>query len=269
MNGNGNGRVRGLPLRALIPNAITVLALCVGLGAVRFALHGQWEAALASIVVAGILDGFDGRIARLLRGATKFGAELDSLSDVIAFGVAPAMIVYLWALQEMPSYGWIFALAHAVACALRLARFNANIDADEQPHKSAGFLTGVPAPSGAGLLLLPIFLWITSEADIFRNFYLVAGWTALIAFLMVSNVATFSWSSIRLKRGYLFGALAGMAAIILTLVTVPWVTLSAVAIAYAASIPFSVLAYAKVRRRLGAVSAEPEPPATTDESADA
>lgn len=267
MSRNATGKVRGLPLRALIPNSITVLALCVGLGAVRFALLGQWEAALASIVVAGILDGFDGRIARLLRGATRFGAELDSLSDVIAFGVAPAMIVYLWTLQEMPRYGWIFALAHAVACALRLARFNANIDADEQPHKSAGFLTGVPAPSGAGLLLLPIFLWIVTEAEIFRNFYLVAGWTGLVAFLMVSNVATFSWSSVRLKKGYLFGALAGMAAIILTLVTVPWVTLSVAAIAYALSIPFSMTAYAKVRQRRA--SAPGPSPAPSDGSADA
>lgn len=256
-----NGRKGGLPLRALIPNAITVLALCIGLGAVRFALLGQWEEALASIVAAGILDGFDGRIARLLRGATRFGAELDSLSDVIAFGVAPAMVVYLWTLQEMPRYGWIFALAPAVACALRLARFNANIDADEQPHKSAGFLTGVPAPSGAGLLLLPIFLWIVTEAELFRNFYLVAAWTALIAFLMISNVATFSWSSVRLKKGYLFGALAAMAAIILTLVTVPWVTLSVVAIAYVASIPFSMIAYRKVRQRRASAAAEPEPAA--------
>ena len=252
------GRRRALPLRALIPNAITVLALCVGLGAVRFALVGEWDAALASIVAAGILDGFDGRIARLLRGATRFGAELDSLSDVIAFGVAPAMIVYLWALQDMPRYGWIFALAHAVACALRLARFNANIDADEQPHKSAGFLTGVPAPSGAGLLMLPIFLWIVTGSETCRNFYLVAAWTACIAFLMISNVATFSWSSISLGRGAVFGGLVAMAAVILLLVAVPWLTLSAMALAYVASIPFSMIRYAKVRQQRVALPSEPD-----------
>ncbi|MCA1748628.1 MAG: CDP-diacylglycerol O-phosphatidyltransferase, partial [Sphingomonadales bacterium] len=126
-----------------------------------------------------------------------------------------------------------------------------------------------PAPSGAGLLLLPIFLWIVTEAEIFRNFYLVAGWTGLIAFLLVSNIATFSWSSIRLKKGYLFGALAGMAAIILTLVTVPWVTLSVAAIAYAASIPFSMIAYARVRRRRAKAAPAMAPQLTPDESADA
>ena len=115
--------IRGLPMRALIPNAITVLALCMGLSAVRFALDDRWEAALTFIVIAGVLDGFDGRIARILNGETRFGAELDSLSDVIAFGVSPGLVVYLWALQDVPRYGWIFALAFAAACALRLARF--------------------------------------------------------------------------------------------------------------------------------------------------
>ena len=251
--------IRGLPMRALVPNAITVLALAVGLTSVRFALYGQWQEALAFVIFAGILDGFDGRIARLLNGETRFGAELDSLSDVIAFGVAPAIIVYLWALQEMPRYGWIFALGHAAACALRLARFNANIDADEQPHKSAGFLTGVPAPTGAILLLLPIFLWIVSGEALLRSFYLVAPWTALVAFLMVSNLATFSWSSLQLRRGLRFGALAALIPIVAALVTVPWLTVSVAAIAYLVSIPFSIWSYAEIRRRR-AVRASAEPP---------
>lgn len=241
--------LRGIPMRAFIPNAITVAALCMGLSAVRAAIEQQWEAALTFIVIAGVLDGFDGRVARLLNGDTRFGAELDSLSDVIAFGVSPALIAYLWALQEMPRYGWIFALAFAAACALRLARFNANIDADDQPHKSAGFLTGVPAPTGAGLSLVPIFLWIVTEQEFFRQFYVVAPWMALIAFLMVSDIATFSWSSIRLRRGSRFGAMAGIAAIIAALVTVPWIALSVLAGAYVASIPFSVWRYSRVRRR--------------------
>lgn len=241
--------VRGIPLRAIIPNGITVLALCMGLSAVRFALDAKWETALTFIVIAGILDGFDGRVARLLNGQTRFGAELDSLSDVIAFGVAPALIAYLWALESVPRYGWIFALAYAACCALRLARFNASIDVEEQPHKSAGFLTGVPAPTGAGLLMLPIFLTLVTEEPVFREFYIVAPWTALIAFMMVSNVATFSWSSIRLRSGMRFGALVGIAALIVLLVNLPWVTFSAMAIAYIGSIPISIWSYAKVRRR--------------------
>lgn len=239
-------------MRALIPNAITVLALCMGLSAVRFALDGRWEAAMLMIVIAGILDGFDGRIARLLNGQTKFGAELDSLSDTIAFGVSPGLVLYLWALQDVPRFGWICALAFAAACALRLARFNANIDTDEQPHKSAGFLTGVPAPTGAGLALLPIFLWLVTGQPAFREAYIAGPWMVLIAFLMVSDVATFSWSSIRLRRGVRFSFLVFVAAIIIAAVTEPWITLSALAIAYVGSIPVSIWRYAKVRQQRGA-----------------
>ncbi len=257
--------MRGIPMRALIPNAVTVLALCVGLSSVRFALQDNWEGALAFIVIAGVLDGFDGRIARLLNGQTRFGAELDSLSDVIAFGVSPGIIVYLWVLQDMPRYGWIFALAFAAACALRLARFNANIDVDEQPHKSAGFLTGVPAPTGAGLLFLPIFLWLVTGEEALRSFYIMAPWTALVTYLLVSNVATFSWSSIRLRSGFRFGALAGIAAIIAALVTVPWIMFVALSVAYALSIPFSVASYAKIRRQ----RAQNEAGATMDPASDA
>ena len=141
----------GIPLRAVVPNAVTALALCVGLTGVRFAIAGEWEKAIYAIVAAGLLDGMDGRIARALKGQSRFGAELDSLSDVIAFGVSPAIILHLWALQAWPRLGWIFALAYAACMALRLARFNARIDVEDQPHKSAGFLTGVPAPAGAGL----------------------------------------------------------------------------------------------------------------------
>ena len=139
---------RGIPIRAFVPNAITILALCFGLTGVRFAISEQWALALAAIVGAGVLDGFDGRIARLLRAQSRFGAELDSLSDNIAFGTAPALIIFLWSLQYAPRFGWIAALALAVCCALRLARFNARIDADDQPHKSAGYNTGYRRRSG-------------------------------------------------------------------------------------------------------------------------
>jgi len=175
----GGAERRGLPLRALAPNAVTALALCFGLTGIRFAIAGEWERAIAAIVIAAVLDGLDGRIARMLNGASRFGAELDSLSDVIAFGVSPAIILYLWSLQNLPQYGWLFALAHAVCCALRLARFNANIDVADQPHKSAGCLTGVPAPAGAGLLLLPLYLWLWTGEEAFRQTWLVAPWAAL------------------------------------------------------------------------------------------
>ena len=261
---------RGIPLRAVVPNAVTALALCVGLTSVRFAIAGEWDKAIIAIVAAGVLDGMDGRIARMLRGQTRFGAELDSLSDVIAFGVAPAIVLYLWSLQHLPPslqhlarFGWIFALAYAACMALRLARFNANIDVEEQPHKSAGFLTGVPAPAGAGLLLLPIYLWLASDQQWgwLADHRLVAPWAALVAFLVISSVATFSWGSLRLRRNVRLEAIVIIALIGGALVSAPWHTLSAVAFLYVAMIPFSIASYARVRRLRAAAAARASLPA--------
>jgi CDP-diacylglycerol--serine O-phosphatidyltransferase len=253
---------RGIPLRAVVPNAVTALALCVGLTGVRFAIAGEWAYAVFAVVGAGVLDGLDGRIARALKGQSKFGAELDSLSDVIAFGVSPAIILHLWSLQHWPRLGWVFALAYAVCMALRLARFNARIDSEDQPHKSAGFLTGVPAPAGAGLLLLPIILWLASggEWDWLRDYRLVAPWAALIAFLAISSLATFSWGSLRLRRQVRLEAIVIIALLGGALVSAPFETLSVVAILYLLMIPLSVLSYARVRRRRAAsANAAPRP----------
>ena len=266
---------RGIPLRALAPNAVTALALCFGLTGIRFGISGEWEKAVAAIIFAGVLDGLDGRIARLLKGESRFGAELDSLSDVTAFGVAPAIVIYLWMREGLPAgsmmqvgwvkYGWLFALAHAVCCALRLARFNAAIDDKEQPHKSAGYLTGVPAPAGAGLLFLPMYLWMWTGYEPLRDPWVVAPWIALTAFLMISNLATFSWSALRLRRGVRLGVLVGVAMFVGALVSAPWPTLTILTIAYIGAIPFSVRSYARVRR-LRAASAEPEIAGSTEPS---
>ena len=233
----------------MIPNAITVLALCLGLTGVSLAIGGEWEKALGSIVLAGVLDGFDGRIARLLRAQSKFGAELDSLSDNIAFGTAPALIIFLWSLQTAPRFGWIAALALAVCCALRLARFNARIDVAEQPHKSAGFNTGVPAPVGAGLAFVPIFLWLITGNDLFREWAPVMAWTLFIALLMISSIPTYSWSSLRIRSGWRLFALAGVALLGAALIRAPWITLLLVAGLYLLMIPFSLASYARVKRR--------------------
>ncbi|USI72496.1 CDP-alcohol phosphatidyltransferase family protein [Sphingomonas morindae] len=252
---------RGIPLRAVAPNAVTLMALCAGLSAVRFAIGDKWELAVGAIIAAGVLDGLDGRVARLLHGESRFGAELDSLSDVIAFGVSPAVMIYLWSLQYLPQFGWTIALSHAACCALRLARFNAQIDAAEQPRKKAGFFTGIPAPAGAGTAMAPIFLWLATGEDLFRSPYLVAPWTAMTALLMVSNLPTFSWASLRLRRGMRFGALVGCALFFAALINLPWPTLSAVAIAYLASIPFAWRSYARVRQRVARLGSETPPPA--------
>lgn len=251
---------RGIPLRTVAPNAVTALALCFGLTGIRFAIAAagaggtvdDWIKAIGSIVIAGILDGIDGRIARMFKGESRFGAELDSLSDVIAFGVSPALIVYLWSLQHFPRFGWFFALAFVVCQALRLARFNARIDVEHQPHKSAGFLTGVPAPAGAGLAFLPLYLWIVTENDWFREPFVVAPWIAFVAALMISNVATFSWGSIRLRRHIRLEAILLLALIGTALFAEPLWTLISVSIGYIALIPFSIRSYARVRRRRAA-----------------
>ncbi len=241
---------RRIPFRAMIPNAITVMALCLGLTGIRFAIGDEWEKALGSIILAGILDGMDGRIARLLRAQSKFGAELDSLSDNIAFGTAPAVVLFLWSLQHAPKFGWTAALALAVCCALRLARFNARLDAGEQPHKSAGFNTGVPAPAGAGLAFIPMFLWLVSDRQpVFQHWSLVMGWTLFIAALMISSLPTYSWASIRIRREWRLFALAGVALFGAALLTAPWQTLLALATIYLVMIPVALASYAKVRRR--------------------
>ncbi|EXS69183.1 CDP-alcohol phosphatidyltransferase family protein [Sphingobium sp. Ant17] len=248
---------RGITLRMLAPNAVTAMALCFGLTGVRYGISGDWERAVLSIIFAGVLDGLDGRIARMLRGESRFGAELDSLSDSIAFGVAPALILYLWSLHAMPKFGWIFALAHALSCALRLARFNANIDAEQQPHKSAGFMTGVPAPAGAGLSFVPLYLWLVTGEDIFRAWYIVAPWTAFIAFLMISNIATYSWSALRLRKRIRLEVIAFAGLLAALLVTDPWLTLLLICAVYVALIPFGIVSYAKVVRTREAASETP------------
>lgn len=267
---------RGIPLRALAPNAVTALALCFGLTGIRFAIGGEWDRALGSIIIAAVLDGIDGRIARLLKGETRFGAELDSLSDVIAFGVSPAIILYLWTLQPLQlnsltwfgwtKYGWLVALAYGVCCALRLARFNANIDALEQPHKSAGFLTGVPAPGGAALLFLPIYLWLWTDNTVFRQAWVVAPWAAIVAFLMISNLATYSWSALKLRRGIRLEVILAVALIGGALISAPWATLTVLTVLYVVAIPFSIRSYARVRRQRTMARSVP---ATPDETAPA
>ncbi len=251
---------RGLPLRAVAPNAVTALALCFGLTGIRYAISAEWETAVTMIMIAGVLDGLDGTVARMVRGESRFGAELDSLSDAISFGVSPAIILYLWTLRGIPRVGWIVALVFAVFCALRLARFNANIDVTEQPHKSAGFLTGIPAPAGAGLAMLPLYLSFWNDQPLLRSPWLVMPWVALIATLMVSSIATYSWGSLKLRNNIRFEAIVVVVILGAALISAPWHTLSAICLAYLATMPFSVSAYRRVRRLRGALAAEPQLP---------
>lgn len=250
---------RGIPLRAIVPNAVTALALCSGLFAIRFGIENRWAFAAYAVVVSAILDGLDGRIARLLNAQSRFGAELDSLSDVTAFGVAPAIVIYLWVLEPLvpgsllftawTKYGWTFALAHAACCALRLARFNANIDVKDQPHKSAGYLTGVPAPAGAALLFLPMYLFLWTDNPWFRQPWLVAPWTGLVAVLMISSLATFSWGLMRPRSGIRLVTLLVIILICVLAFIDTWLVMSLTVAAYALLIPFSIYSYGKVKKQ--------------------
>ncbi len=239
----------GLPLRALIPNAITASALGFGLTGIRFAIDSQWRMAVLAVMLAGILDGLDGRIARALKAQSRFGAELDSLADNVSFGVAPALILFLWSLQELPRVGWYASLAFAICCALRLARFNARIDMVEQPHKSAGFLTGVPAPLGAGLAFLPLYLWLATGRDEFKEPLVVGGWLLLIAFLLISSVATLSWTSLRPRRSIRLELLALFGLVGAALLNEPWWTLAGICAVYLLSLPYAMWSYARVKRQ--------------------
>lgn len=239
---------RGIPLRAILPNAVTALALCFGLSGIRFAIGGMWDTAVVMVLIAAVLDGIDGRIARLVRAESRFGAELDSLSDAISFGVTPALIIFLWSLHDVPRIGWLVALVYALFCALRLARFNAQIDQTEQPHKSAGFLTGVPAPAGAMLAMVPIYLWLVTDLPLFREPMLIAPWLFLVAVLMVSSIATWSGSALKLRQRIRFEAIAVLVVLAAAIVSAPWQSLTAIALIYLGSIPFSVRSYRRVRQ---------------------
>ncbi len=246
-------------MRAVLPNAITAAALCSGLTSILFAIGGQWDKAVFAMIVAGILDMMDGRVARLLKAQSRFGAELDSLSDSASFGIAPALVLYLWSLVEMPRFGWLAALAYAICCALRLARFNAQIDVEDQPHKSAGFLTGVPAPMGAGFAFMPVYLWLATDEAVFRDPLLVGPWLILVAIMMVSNLATPSWKSLLPSGDFklAFIALAGL--LVGGLLIETWWTLVLIGAIYLTLIAWTVLRYQKVKEARAGRLKQPAP----------
>jgi CDP-diacylglycerol--serine O-phosphatidyltransferase len=253
-----NGRLKALSVNSLIPNILTVLALCAGMTAIRFALQGRWEPAVVAVVLAAVFDGLDGRMARLLKGATKFGAELDSLSDFCAFGVAPAFIVYQWSAHDLGGLGWIAALGYATCAALRLARFNTMIEDPQRPAWANDFFTGVAAPAGAGFAMLPMVLTFLLETDaVLRHPALNAAWLIVCALLMISRIPTFSLKKLHVKREHVLPTLVLVGLLAALLVSYPWFTLAAAGLAYLASIPVS---FASQRRLVARLAAAQPPP---------
>ncbi|HUI34084.1 MAG TPA: CDP-diacylglycerol--serine O-phosphatidyltransferase [Stellaceae bacterium] len=248
MRGMRVRRIQELSFNRLVPNVLTMLALCAGMTAIRFALNGNFQAAVYAIIVAGILDGLDGRIARLLKVTSSFGAELDSLSDFISFGVAPAVVLYLWTMAALHSVGWAIVLFYAVCCALRLARFNTQLNAEPAPHM-AGFFTGVPAPAGAGLALMPMFVSFASSDWITRSPYLNALWIAGTAALMISTIPTFSLKKFSIPHRFVVPTLLAIGLLAAFATTAPWPTLTLIGVLYLGSIPLTIRAAAGLRRR--------------------
>ena len=234
-----NRRLRELPVNSLIPNILTVLALCAGMSAIRFAMQERWELAVAAIVVAGILDGLDGRMARLLKGATKFGAELDSLSDFIAFGVAPALVVYMWSTEALGGVGWVAGLAYSTCCALRLARFNTALEDPDRPAWVNLFFSGMAAPAGASMALLPLIVSFQIGDGFLREPALMALWLLAVAFMMISRIPTYSFKRVRVKREMVLPVLVVVGIVAAVLASYPWFVLSILGVLYLGSIPFS------------------------------
>jgi CDP-diacylglycerol--serine O-phosphatidyltransferase len=232
-------RFRPVPLRLLIPNLITLLALCAGLTAIRMALEGKIDIAVYLILLAAILDSMDGRIARLLKGTSKFGAELDSLADFVSFGAVPALVVYLWGMNQAGPFGWIAVLVFSICGALRLARFNVQIDDPSKPAWMANYFTGVPIPAGAILLLLPIYLDRSGLPNALSLPLLTTLYTIVIALLMVSKVPVFSGKKLgaRVPRESVLPLFVAAIAFVALLVSYPWEVLAIGTIAYLISLP--------------------------------
>jgi CDP-diacylglycerol---serine O-phosphatidyltransferase len=234
---------RAVPLRIILPNLVTLLALCMGLTAIRFAIEGQFEIAVLFIIIAAILDGLDGRLARALRGATRFGAELDSLADFVDFGVAPALILYFWGLHEIKSLGWFAALVFAIAAALRLARFNVMIDDSNRPTWHAHFFTGMPAPAGAIVGLLPLYLNLSILNVPNGRFaiFIYIVYVLMVALLMASRIPHLSGKKIgRVPRDYVIVVLFGIVVSLLLLATFPMEMLIFFSLLYLGTIPFAI-----------------------------
>lgn len=242
--------LNGLSFNRMIPNILTLLGLSAGLTGIRFAIQERWEEAVMAIVIAAILDGLDGRIARLLNGTSKFGAELDSLSDFLAFGVAPALVHYMWVMRDAGSIGWVLVCLYAVCCALRLARFNTLLDAGDRPAWAGNFFVGVPAPAGAGLVLLPVIFSFTQGAFDVARPEISAFFLVLISALMVSRLPTFSFKRIRVPNHWILPTMLIAALLAAAFVSATWETMAVVTSLYLVSIPFSIRAHRRLMSNL-------------------
>lgn len=250
-------RFKPIPVRTLLPNLITLLALCAGLTAIRVAVENNIQLALAAIVFAALLDGIDGRVARMLKGTSRFGAELDSLADFVNFGVAPALILYFWGLHELKSAGWIAAMVLAICAGLRLARFNVMIDDPNKPAWADNFFTGIPAPAGAITVLLPIYLDLLGLSSGRIGVWLTFTYTLIIALLMVSRLPVFSGKRVgkRVPPEMVLPVFVLVVLFFALLISYPWEVLTIGALVYLGLLPVGAWSYREYQRKDAAAAA--------------
>ncbi|MGR9168931.1 CDP-diacylglycerol--serine O-phosphatidyltransferase [Rhizobium sp. KDH_Rht_773_N] len=247
-------RLREIPIRLVVPNLITILAICAGLTGIRLAFEGRHELAVAMVLVAAFLDGVDGRVARLMKATSKFGAQMDSLADIVNFGVAPALVVYVYALDEARSLGWIAALIYTIAAGLRLARFNVMSERENRAPWQSEYFVGVPAPAGAMLVLLPVYLGFLGLATDRTFAFLSSGYTVLIAFLLISRLPVWSGKSeSRMRRDLVLPAMLGVVIYVALLMSFTWEVMVFTVCAYLISLPFGAR---KWKRKYGTLTIE-------------
>ncbi|HXY58740.1 MAG TPA: CDP-diacylglycerol--serine O-phosphatidyltransferase [Methylocystis sp.] len=258
-------RFRKIPIRVILPNLVTLLALAMGLTAIRYAVEGKFETSVVAVMAAAVLDGLDGRLARALKGTTRFGAELDSLADFVDFGVAPGLLLYFWALHNVASFGWFATLAFAIAAALRLARFNVMAEDPGKPAWQSGFFVGMPSPAGAVTVLLPLYLHL-SALELPASKWLAPVFVVYelgIAFLMASRIPHFSGKRLpKLERDQIIPLLFAAGVALVLLATYPMEMLAVLSLCYLASIPFGVRRYNELaREEASKVAGNSAPPA--------
>ncbi|NVP54326.1 CDP-diacylglycerol--serine O-phosphatidyltransferase [Mycoplana rhizolycopersici] len=238
-------RLRQIPLRVIIPNLITILAICAGLTGIRLAFENRYELAVAMVLLAAFLDGIDGRVARLLKATSKFGVQMDSLADIVNFGVAPALVLYVFVLDQARSIGWIAALIFAIAAGLRLARFNVMAERETKATWQSEYFVGVPAPAGAMLVLLPVYVGFLGVAPSTPFALISSAYTVLIAFLLVSRVPVWSGKSEggRIRRDLVLPVMLVVVFYVATLMSFTWETMVVTVALYLASLPFGARAW--------------------------
>ena len=247
-------RYKGPSFNRMVPSILTLLGLCAGLTSIRYALDARWQAAALAVVIAAVIDGLDGRLARLLHATSRFGAEFDSLADFCSFGVAPAFILYIWSLHGANRFAFMPCLMFAVCMALRLARFNAAMETSPKPAYAQSFFTGVPAPAGAGVVLLPLFLWLEAVEQGWVRMANAAQYPGVVALilvgcsvLLVSTLPVWSFKNFKVPAEYVLWLLLGTGFFAALLVADPWLALAAAGLIYVLMLPFSVRSFRRLR----------------------